>query len=60
MQPVVTAFPAAPAAAAFRRSAEAVAGWPAERGRTGRRRRAFLQRLFAGMPEPLSTEAISA
>ena len=31
MQPVVTAFPAAPAAAAFRRSAETVAGWPADR-----------------------------
>jgi flagellar biosynthesis protein FlhG len=45
MQPVVTAFPAAPAAAAFRRSAEAVAGWPADREGQGSLE-VFLQRLF--------------
>jgi flagellar biosynthesis protein FlhG len=54
-QPVVTAYPAAPAAAAFRRSAEAVAGWPAEREGQGSLD-GFLQRLFAGVPE-LSMEA---
>ena len=45
MQPVVTAFPAAPAAAAFRRSAEMVAGWPADREGQGSLE-VFLQRLF--------------
>ena len=45
-QPVVTAFPAAPAAAAFRRNAETVAGWPADREGQGSLE-VFLQRLFA-------------
>jgi flagellar biosynthesis protein FlhG len=52
MQPVVTAFPAAPAAAAFRRSAEAVAGWPADREGPGSLE-GFLQRLFTAAPGEL-------
>jgi len=48
-QPVVAAFPAAPAAAAFRRSAEAVAGWPADReGQSGLD--GLVQRLFTAAP----------
>jgi flagellar biosynthesis protein FlhG len=54
MQPVVTAFPAAHAAAAFRRSAEAVAGWPVDREGQGSLE-GFLQRLFT--TRELSMEA---
>jgi flagellar biosynthesis protein FlhG len=56
-QPVVTAFPAAPAAAAFRRSAEAVAGWPSDREGQGSLE-GLPQRLFTAGGFPMG--AISA
>ena len=56
MQPVVTAFPAGPAAAAFRASAEAVAGWPVGRhGQCGGD--GLLERLFGAGPGELTMEA---
>ena len=59
MQPVVTAFPASPAAAAFRRSAEAVAGWPADREGQGSLE-GFLQRLFTMAPGGLAMNGVAA
>ena len=59
MQPVVTAFPASPAAAAFRRSAEAVAGWPIDREGQGGFE-GFVQRLFAMTPGGLAMDGVAA
>src|SRR5262249_59697460 len=54
LQPVVTAFPAAPAAAAFRASSPALVQTPhaGQRGRDG-----LLKRLIAAVPGELTREA---